>query len=86
MSRRRTRQPPIRLRRTGVAADAPFPVSLRWHRIIRSHRDLNEVKFTIIHDLEEQLPAAVFAHECRLVNQGKGRTYRPVTDIERLIP
>ena len=63
-----------------------IPVSLLWHRIIRSHRDLNEVKFTIIHDLEEHLPAAVFAREWRLANQGKGRTYRPVTDIERWIP
>ena len=61
-------------------------VSLLWLRIIRSHRDLNDVKFTIIHDLEEHLPAAVFTHEWRLAIRGKGKTYRPVTEIERWIP
>ena len=63
-----------------------IPVSLLWYRIIRSHRDLNQVKFAIIHDLEEHLPAAVFAHEWRLADCGKGRPYRSVTDIERWIP
>ena len=63
-----------------------IPVSLFWLRIIRSHRDLNEVKFTIIHDLEKHLPAAVFTHEWRLANRGKGKTYRSVTEIERWIP
>ena len=63
-----------------------IPVSLLWYRIIRSHRGLNEVKFKIIHELEEHLPAAVFTHEWRLADRGKGRTYRSVTDIERWIP
>ncbi|MDE0704060.1 MAG: hypothetical protein OXH59_10085 [Rhodospirillaceae bacterium] len=63
-----------------------IPVSLLWLGIIRSHTKLNEVKFKIIHELEEHLPAALFTHEWRLANPGKGRPYRPVTQIERLIP
>ena len=63
-----------------------LPVSLLWLQIIRSHRKLNEVKFTIIHELEDKLPTAVFTHEWRLANRGKGRIYRPVTEIESWIP
>ena len=63
-----------------------IPVSLLWYRIIRSHRDLNDVKFRIIHQLEEHLPAALYAHEWELANHGKGKIYRSVTDIERWIP
>ena len=37
-------------------------VSLTWHRIITSYRDLNSVKFKVIHDLEQQMPAARMVH------------------------
>ncbi|MCY3829879.1 MAG: hypothetical protein OXF89_12155 [Rhodospirillaceae bacterium] len=63
-----------------------IPGSLLWLQIIRSHKKLNEVKFAIIRELEEHLPAAAFAHEWRLANRGKGSTYRPVTEIESWIP
>ena len=63
-----------------------IPVSLLWFRIIRSHRELNKVKFGIIHELEKRLPAALFTREWRLVEEGKGKSYLPVTDIERWIP
>ena len=63
-----------------------IPVSLLWHHIIKSHRDLNAVKFDIIHELERHLPAALFQHEWQLAGEGKGRSYSPVTYIERWIP
>lgn len=63
-----------------------IPVSLLWHRIIRSHRDLNKIKFGIIHELEEQLPAALYAREWELAEHGRGSSYRSVTSIERWIP
>ena len=63
-----------------------IPVSILWHRIIRSHKNLNDVKFRIIHELEERLPAALYAYEWRLANEGRGKPYRSVTDIERWIP
>ena len=30
--------------------------TLTWHRIITSYRDLNSVKFKVIHELEQQMP------------------------------
>ena len=57
-----------------------------WHRIIQSHKDLNTAKFKIIHELELNLPAALYAHEWRLAEEGRGKAYRSVTDIERWIP
>ena len=61
-------------------------VSHLWSRIIQSHRELNRVKFELIHELERHLPAAPYTHEWRLAEQGRGRSYRTVTDIERWLP
>lgn len=61
-------------------------VSVLWLRIIKSHRDLNTIKFGIIHELEQSLPAALFEREWRLAERGQGKLYRAVTDIERWIP
>ena len=60
--------------------------SLLWCRIIKSHRDLNTVKFEIIHELEQHLPVALFDYEWKKVEQGRGKSYRPVTQIEQWIP
>ena len=61
-------------------------VSYLWSRIIQSHRELNRVKFELIHELERHLPAAPYTCEWRLAEQGRGRSYRAVTDIERWLP
>ena len=61
-------------------------VSLLWSRIIRSHKELNRVKFELIHEIERHLPAALYTCEWRLAEQGRGRSYRAVTDIERWLP
>ena len=61
-------------------------VSVLWYRIIKSHKDLNAVKFGIIHELEQHLPAMLYTHEWRLIEGGRSRLYRSVTDIERWIP
>ena len=61
-------------------------VCLLWHQIIRSHRDLNRVKFKLIHEFEQHLPAMPYTREWRLAEQGQGRSYRAVTDVERWVP
>ena len=61
-------------------------VSRLWYLIIKSHADLNRIKFDVIHEVEQHLPAAVYKHEWRLAEEGKGTTYRAVTEIERRIP
>ena len=63
-----------------------IPVSLLWCLIINSHADLNRIKFDVIHELEQQLPATMFKHEWRLAEEGQGTTYRAVTKIEQWIP
>ena len=63
-----------------------FAVSLLWFQIILSHRDLNKIKFGIIHQLEENLPAALYAREWDLAEHGRGSSYLSVTTIERWIP
>ncbi len=61
-------------------------VSVLWFLIIKSHADLNRVKFKIIHELEQHLPAAIYEHEWQLAESGRGKAYRAVTRIERWIP
>ena len=63
-----------------------IPVSVLWYQIIKSHSDLNAVKFQIIHQLEEHLPVALYAYEWQLAGEGRGPSYSAVTRIEQWIP
>ena len=63
-----------------------IPVSVLWYLIIKSHADLNRIKFDVIHEFEQHLPAAVYKYEWKLAEEGQGKTYRAVTTIERWIP
>ena len=63
-----------------------IPVSLLWYLIIKSHADLNRIKFDVIHEFEQHLPAAMYRYEWRLAEEGQGTPYRAVTKIERWIP
>lgn len=63
-----------------------IPVSLLWYLIIKSHADLNRVKFDVIHEFEQHLPAAMYKYEWHLAEEGQGKTYRAVTGIEQWIP
>ena len=62
------------------------PVSLLWYLIIKSHADLNRVKFDVIHEFEQHLPAAMYKYEWQMAEEGHGKAYRAVTTIERWIP
>ena len=57
-----------------------------WYQIIKSYRDLNTVKFKVIHELEQHLPAALFRYEWELAEHGQGKSYNPVTHIEQWLP
>ena len=63
-----------------------IPVSLLWYLIIKSHADLNQIKFEVIHEFERHLPAAMYKYEWELAERGQGKAYRVVTKIERWIP
>ena len=63
-----------------------IPVSLLWYLIIKSHADLNRIKFDVIHEFEQHLPAAMYKYEWELAKGGQGKNYRAVTTIERWVP
>ena len=60
-------------------------VSLLCYLIIKSHADLNRVKFDVIHELEQHLPAAIYRYEWNLAEEGQSTMYRAVTKIGRWI-
>lgn len=61
-------------------------VSLTWHRIITSYRDLNTVKFKVIHELEQHMPAALYDYEWQKAEEGRGKVYQPLSHLERWVP
>ena len=63
-----------------------IPVSLLWYLIIKSHADLNRIKFGVIHEFEQHLPAAMYEYEWELAENGEGKSYRAITTIEKWIP
>ena len=67
-------------------AVAGITISLLMWSIIKSHRDLNAVKFKVIHELEQYLPAALYDYEWQLAQGGRGKIYRSVSQIELWIP
>lgn len=61
--------------------------SYMWYRLIRSYKDLNSVKFTVIHKIEKNLPISLYDLEWELLGRGKDKNkYLPFTHIEILIP
>jgi len=65
---------------------AGFLVALTWHRIITSYRDLNTVKFKVVHELEQQMPAALYDYEWHKAGEGRGKAYHPLSHLERWVP
>ena len=63
-----------------------IPVSWLWCLIIKSHADLNRIKFEVIHEFERHLPAAMYKYEWQLAEEGQGKSYKTVTTIEGWIP
>ena len=69
-----------------LIALAGIVLSLLSYSIIKSFRDLNTVKFEIIHEMEEHLPAAPYAYEWQLAEEGHGKAYWPTAHIEKWMP
>lgn len=57
-----------------------------WWYLIRSYRELNTVKFEVIHELEEYLPVALYEYEWTLAKHGQGKSFRPMSHLERYVP
>ena len=61
-------------------------VSLIWFKSVKSFRQLNSGKYKVIHELEEHLPASLFAVEWEYLERGEGKKYNKLTVIESYIP
>lgn len=61
-------------------------VCTAWLSLVENYRNLNSVKFQVIHEIEKVLPVSLYAYEWNLLDQGSGKVYRPVTHIEQWIP
>ena len=64
-----------------------------WYSLVDSYKDLNTAKFAVIHELEDQLPVALFRHEWYVCGHNRKRKekevedkYIPLTHLERWIP
>jgi hypothetical protein len=58
-----------------------------WHSLVESYKDLNTAKFEVIHELEDQLPVALFRYEWHVCGHGKDKDkHVPLTHLERWIP
>jgi hypothetical protein len=64
-----------------------------WWSLVDSYKDLNTAKFEVIHELEEQLPVALFRHEWWVCGHNRKKRdkpvqdkYIPLTHLERWIP
>lgn len=57
-----------------------------WY-LIRSYKQLNTGKFTVLHEIESRLPLALYKHEWKVLGEGNENSkYYPFSHIELLIP
>ena len=62
-------------------------ISYIWYRLIRSYRGLNTGKFSVIHEMEKDLPLSVYAAEWEALGCGNNsKLYLPFTRIEVWVP
>ncbi len=55
--------------------------------LIRSYKQLNAGKFAVLHEIEQNLPIALYKHEWKVLGEGKkNEKYYPFSHIELLIP
>lgn len=55
--------------------------------LIRSYKQLNTGKFAVIHEIEKNLPLALYKYEWEVLGEGKDdKKYYPFSHVELLIP
>ena len=73
-----------------AVALAGVVLSASWWLQLRSYRDLNRAKFTVITSVEEQLPVRIFADEWAVLKRNRIRRwqgrYAELGAVERIVP
>lgn len=55
--------------------------------LIKSYKQLNAGKFKVIHEIEKNLPLALYKYEWEVLGEGKDKNlYYPFSHVESLIP
>lgn len=68
-------------------AAAGLALSLLWNALIASYRQLSDVRYTVVRELEQRLPARPLQMEWHLISRnGNPVRYRPLTRIEQRVP
>lgn len=58
-----------------------------FYFLIRSYKQLNAGKFAVIHEIEKNLPLALYKYEWQVLGEGKDHSkYYPFSHVEVLIP
>lgn len=62
-------------------------ITILWYSLIKSYKQLNTGKFTVIHEIEKCLPLDLYRYEWEVLGQGKDkRKYWPLSHIECCVP
>ena len=62
-------------------------LSYTWYRLIKSYKDINTAKFKIIHQIEKELPLAIYDSEWDALGRGQNQNlYLEFTKIEMVVP
>jgi hypothetical protein len=73
-----------------AVALAGLVLSASWWLQLRSYRDLNQAKFSVINSVERQLPVQIFADEWAFLKQDRLRRrrdrYAELGVVERIVP
>lgn len=59
---------------------------ISWYFLLRSYRNLNSGRFTLIQEIEKELPARIYAREWEIVLNRRGKRYIRQTFIEQFTP
>jgi hypothetical protein len=58
-----------------------------WFINLYSYRQLNSGKFSVIHEMEQQLPYHCYAREWEILGRGREtKKYLPLTHVEQFVP
>lgn len=62
-------------------------LSFSWYKVINSYKQLNSVKWHLVHEIEEQLPICPYKYEWIKAGEGKDKKkYSPISHLEKNLP
>lgn len=61
-------------------------LSLVWYLNIRSYKQLNSLKFQVIHEIEAYLPFKLYSREWEILKADRANKYLRQTNVEQYIP